>query len=312
MNLSTKLGAIAYSVILAGTAVAGGLVGTDIQHREQIAAIDAHNFVTEMVTASEVRLSYDAGVEARAADEAFQPVLDQALSLVETSAGKASDASRTALSDAVSTYVSGYRDASFGDGRDALSAQQAAQDVASVEIAAASQVVNDEVTAWQAAEDARIAEEQAAAEEATRQSQSSGSSSSNSGSSNGNSGSNSGSSNGGGDLYDYARELAAQYGVGISFRGGNVSTVSNGGVILAEAAMTSRDRVRTTFLHELAHALTSDIVWSASDRQACIRATNAVGAEQVAQWITSRRFGFTVSQYPVPDLAALDAACGAP
>src|SRR5690606_32067959 len=115
------------------------------------------------------------------------------------------------------------------------------------------------------AEDARLAVEQAAAEEAARHSQSNGGSSNNSGSSNGNSGSNSGSSNGGGDLYAYARELAAQYGVGISFRGGSVSTVSNGGVILAEVAMTSRERVRTTFLHEYAHVITSDVVWGAPD-----------------------------------------------
>lgn len=306
LSLTHRIAAttVALAIPLAG--VVGGIVGTDIEQR-QTAAINVHNFVADAIIASETQLSYDAGVQARAADAEFQPVLDQALALVESSAGKASDASRAALSGAVSAYVSGYRDVTFSDGRDALSAQQAAQDVASAEIASATQLVNDEVAAWQAAEDARIAAEQAAAEEATRQSESNGSSSSTSG--NGDGGS---SSDGGGDLYSYARELAAQHGVGISFRSGSVSTVSNGSVVLAEAAMTSRDRVRVTFLHEYAHIITSDVVWGASDRQACIRATNSAGTEGTAQWITSRKFGFTVDQYPIPDLAALDAACGAP
>lgn len=310
LSLTHRIAATTVALAIPLTGIVGGIVGTDIQRAEQTAAIDVHNFVTEMVTAAETRLSDNAGVQARTADTAFQPVLDQALALVETSVGKASDASRTALSEAVSAYVSGYRDASFEDGRDALSAQGLAQETAQTAIDTASQTVTDEVAAWQAAEDARIAEEQAAAERAAEEARES---SSNSTSRSTNGGSSGGSTNGGGgDLYDYARELAAQYGVGISFRSGSVSTVSGGGIILAEAAMTSRDRVKTTFLHEYAHAITSDIVWSAPDRQACIRATNAVGVEQTAQWITSRKFGFTVSQYPVPDLAALDAACGAP
>ena len=310
LSLTHRIAATVVALAIPLTGVVGGIVGSDIEQRQQ-AAINVHNVVTDMVTASEVRLSYDAGVKSRAADTAFQPALDQALALVESSAGKASDASRAALSGAVSAYVSGYRDVTFSDGREALTAQTAAQETAQSAIDAATQTVNAEVAAWQAAEDARIAEEAAAAERAAEEARKSSSSGATDRSNSG--GSSGGSTNGGGgDLYDYARELAAQYGVGISFRGGSVSTVSGGGIILAEAAMTSRDRVRTTFLHELAHALTSDIVWSAPDRQACIKATNAVGVEQTAQWITSRKFGFTVAQYPVPDLAALDAACGAP
>ncbi|MBG9885509.1 hypothetical protein ABE10_02675 [Bacillus toyonensis] len=318
LSLTHRIAATTVALMIPLSGVVGGIVGSDIAQR-QTAAINVHNFVTDMVTASEVRLSYDAGVKSRAADTAFQPALDQALALVESSVGKASDASRTALSEAVSTYVSEYRDVSFQDGREALTAQTAAQETAQSAIDAATQTVNAEVAAWQAAEDARIAEEAAAAERAAeeaRKSASSNSSRSNSsGSSHSNSGSSGGSSNGGGSSNSgraWAESIIAGIAPGIPVqwgyspaRGSYGGMYSGGTIHLSDSVADRSGYAYSIIVHEATHA--------GPQRGSCYSTWQghfAGDAERFAQAYTQAHFGTTVGAYASPTQADIDAATG--
>lgn len=164
--LAHRIAAIAVAVAIPLAGVAGGIVGNEIARAERTAALDAYNSVATWNAEQDVRRSYADGQAADAADAAFQPALDAANALADSSAGKASDEARAALSGAVAGYVAAYRSADFQDGTEARSAQARAQDAAQTAIDAATVTVNSEVAAWQAAEDARIAAEQAAAQEA--------------------------------------------------------------------------------------------------------------------------------------------------
>ena len=164
--LAHRIAAIAVAVAIPLAGVAGGIVGNEIARADQSAALDAYNSVATWNAEQDVRRSYADGQAADAADAAFQPALDAANALADSSAGKASDEARAALSGAVAGYVAAYRSADFQDGTEARSAQARAQDAAQTAIDAATVTVNSEVAAWQAAEDARIAAEQAAAQEA--------------------------------------------------------------------------------------------------------------------------------------------------
>lgn len=164
--LARRIAAIAVAVAIPLAGVAGGIVGNEIARAERTAALDAYNSVATWNAEQDVRRSYADGQAADAADAAFQPALDAANALADSSAGKASDEARAALSGAVAGYVAAYRSADFQDGTEARSAQARAQDAAQTAIDAATVTVNSEVAAWQAAEDARIAAEQAAAQEA--------------------------------------------------------------------------------------------------------------------------------------------------
>lgn len=164
--LAHRIAALAVSVAIPLAGVAGGIVGNDLARAERTAALDACNSVATWNAEQAVHRSYADGQAARAADEAFQPMLDAASALADSSAGKASDEARAALSGAVAGYVAAYRSANFQGGTEARSAQAAAQDAAQTAIDAGTATVNEQVAAWQTAEDARVAAEQAAAQEA--------------------------------------------------------------------------------------------------------------------------------------------------
>ena len=164
--LARRIAAIAVAVAIPLAGVAGGIVGNEIARADQSAALDAYNSVATWNAEQDVRRSYADGQAADAADAAFQPALDAANALADSSAGKASDEARAALSGAVAGYVAAYRSADFQDGTEARSAQARAQDAAQTAIDAATVTVNEQVAAWQTAEDARVAAEQAAAQEA--------------------------------------------------------------------------------------------------------------------------------------------------
>ncbi|MFV4912362.1 hypothetical protein PFZ49_02050 [Microbacterium lacticum] len=150
--LAHRIAALVVSVAIPLAGVAGGIVGNDLARAEQTAALDRYNAVATWNAEQAVRRSYADGQAARAADEASQPMLDAASALADSSAGKASDEARAALSGAVAGYVAAYRSANFQDGTEAQSAQAAAQDAAQTAIDAATATVNEQVAAWQTAE----------------------------------------------------------------------------------------------------------------------------------------------------------------
>lgn len=124
--LAHRIAALVVSVVIPLAGVAGGIVGNDLARAERTAALDRYNAVATWNAEQAALRSYADGQAARTADDAFQPVLDAASALAGSSAGKASDEARVALSGAVATYATIYRSADFQDGTEARSAQAAA------------------------------------------------------------------------------------------------------------------------------------------------------------------------------------------
>ena len=255
--LRTRLVSIIASTALLATGIAGGIHG-GVLADQNATALTARENVATMVSQNLTTVDYIAGTQARATLDAFAPTIEAATALVESSAGKASDASRAAL-QAILAEIEVKTSAHFETGSEAR--ETAAQIVATgtPALSAASQVVTDEVAAWQAAEDARVAAEKAAAEAAARENSqrsnngsrnstgSSGGSSNNGGGSNGNSG-------GGGSCTDRYAATAAANGARFEIIDGNTSYYQDGVIQMGRGpAGACADEV---FNHELAHHLT--------------------------------------------------------
>lgn len=253
--LRTRLISTIASTALLATGIVGGIQG-NVLADQNAAALTARENVASLVAQNLSTTDYVAGTQARATLDAFAPTIEAATALVESSAGKASDASRAALSDLlreieVKTAAHVATGAEFHE--------TAAQIVATATpaIEGASKVVNDEVAAWQAAEDARIEAERVAAEEAAREASRSTSGSRSTGSSGGssnNSGGSNGSSGGGGSCIDDYAAQASAAGAGFVVIPGNTSYYSGGVIQMGSGpANACADAV---FSHELAHHFT--------------------------------------------------------
>lgn len=252
--LLNKLVSTAASVAILATGILGGVAGQAIA-AQNVADLNARANVSKMISISLTTTDYIAGVQARATLDAFASTGKAAAALVESSTGKASDASRAALSDLLTEYAVKVdaHSATGAEARDTVTQIVAFADPA---IASAVLVVADEVAAWQAAEDARIAAEQAAAEEAARQASRSNGGSGNSGSSGGSSNDSGGSSNlgGGGSCVDRYAATAAANGARFEIIDGNTSYYENGVIQMGRGpANACADAV---FSHELAHHFT--------------------------------------------------------
>lgn len=310
--LAHRIAAIAVAVAIPLAGVAGGIVGNEIARAERTAALDRYNAVATWNAEQAVRRSYADGQAARAADEAFQPMLDAASALADSSAGKASDEARAALSGAVAGYVAAYRSANFQDGTEAQSAQAAAQDAAQTAIDAATATVNEQVAAWQTAEDARIAAEQAAAQEAEVRASTS---DSNEDSDSARQSSASSSSDGGDPAPSsgraWAEGIVASIAPGVPVAwgytpaggkyGGKYSPGS-GAISLSDNVADRSGYAYSILVHEATHA--------GPQRGSCYSVWKAHfggDAERFAQAYTSSHFGTTVGAYAAPsddDLAA--------
>lgn len=318
--LAHRIAALVVSVVIPLAGVAGGIVGNDLASAERTAALDAYNSVATWNAEQSVHRSYADGQAARAADEAFQPVLDAASALANSSAGKASDEARAALSGAVSGYVNAYRSADFRDGTEARSAQAAAQDAAQTAIGAATATVNEQVAAWQTAEDARAAAEQAAAQESeARASRSTSRSDSNDDSDSARQSSASSSSNDESDPAPssgraWAEGIVASIAPGVPVvwgytpaggKYGGKYAPSSGTISLSDNVADRSGYAYSILVHEATHA--------GPQRGSCSAVWKGHfggDAERFAQAYTSSHFGTTVGAYATPsddDLAAAGA-----
>lgn len=309
--LAHRIAAIAVAVAIPLAGVAGGIVGNEIARADQSAALDAYNSVATWNAEQDVRRSYADGQAADAADAAFQPALDAANALADSSAGKASDEARAALSGAVAGYVAAYRSADFQDGTEARSAQARAQDAAQTAIDAATVTVNSEVAAWQAAEDARIAAEQAAAQEAEARASTSTSDDDSARQSSASSSSNDESDPAPSSGRAWAEGVIASIAPGVPVSwgyapaggkyGGKYSPGS-GTISLSDSVADRSGYAYSILVHEATHA--------GPQRGSCSAVWKGHfggDAERFAQAYTSSHFGTTVGAYAAPsddDLAA--------
>ena len=310
--LAHRIAALVVSVAIPLAGVAGGIVGNDLARAERTAALDRYNAVATWNAEQAVRRSYADGQAARAADEAFQPMLDAASALADSSAGKASDEARAALSGAVAGYVAAYRSANFQDGTEAQSAQAAAQDAAQTAIDAATATVNEQVAAWQTAEDARAAAEQAAAQEAEVRASTS---DSNEDSDDARQSSASSSSDGGDPAPSsgraWAEGIVASIAPGVPVvwgytpaggKYGGKYSPGSGAISLSDNVADRSGYAYSILVHEATHA--------GPQRGSCYSVWKAHfggDAERFAQAYTSSHFGTTVGAYAAPsddDLAA--------
>lgn len=298
------------STVLLATGVLGGVAGNAVT-AQNLDDLAARENVTTIVEQNLSTTDYIAGTQARATLDAFAPAIEAAAALVESSAGKASDAARAALSDLLSE-IEVKTAAHVETGAEAREAATQIVATGTPALAAASQTVNDEVAAWQAAEDARIAAEKAAAEEAAAREveRSYGGDSGYSPNSNG--GSNGGSSNGGGDRAEQWRQIAAGQGIDcFSVIPGGTSYYSSGCIQIGQNPLNANSE--RVLWHEIAHHYTAGLH---SYTVACTRLARELGGdiEVWAQAWTQVNLGWSMPQYPSASQSFIDgmrnAGCG--
>lgn len=295
-----------FAVCLGVTAVVGGIHGNEMDAQAQ-AEFEARENVTAFIVQAEANTQAHAGAQALDILTTYQPSIDTATALIESSAGKASDASRDALAALVAEYNT-KTTAHAASGTDALAVATSTVATATPAIEAASTVVTEEVAAWQAEQD-RIAAEAAAAEAAKEAERSRGGYSNGGGSS-----SNNGSSNGGGGSNDgraWAENIIYSIAPNVSNVvwdyapvAGSYGGMHRGGVIyLSNRVADGSGYAYSILVHEATHA--------GPQRGSCYdtwKGHFGGDAERFTQAYTLANFGTTVDAYAYPTSADLAAA----
>jgi len=249
--LLNKLASTATSVVILTTGILGGIHGNALE-AERIKTLESSAVVSDFISAAAADAQAYEGSIARTVTAEFAPTRDAAQALVDSSAGKASDASRAALSALIAEYDAKIA-VRFETGSEARAAATSLTATAVAPLAAASQVVTDEVAAYEA-EQARIAAEAAAAAESSRSNGGGGSYSGSNGGSNNGGGSGGGNSGGGGSCTDRYAATAAANGAAFEIIPGNTSYYDGGVIQMGNGpANACADAV---FSHELAHHFT--------------------------------------------------------